>query len=94
MRRWSEVTEKYSNCSLLLISPPPVRLPDPGRTCVHSGDSTSPSGTPMSAYASNRRSSSSMYRDLNELYERTKREVRIAHPRGGDRPYVASRFKQ
>lgn len=35
-----------------------------------------------------------LYRDLNDLYERTKDEVRIPDGCGGDRPYVASRFKQ
>jgi HKD family nuclease len=35
-----------------------------------------------------------LYTDLNELYERAKAEVRIPDSRGGDRPYVASRFKQ
>jgi HKD family nuclease len=35
-----------------------------------------------------------LYADLLELYERTKVEVRIPGPDGGDRPYVASRFKQ
>lgn len=35
-----------------------------------------------------------LYNDLLALYERTKTEVRIPAPGGGDRPYVASRFKQ
>jgi len=35
-----------------------------------------------------------LYVDLVTLYERTKAEVRIAAPGGGDRPYIASRFKQ
>jgi HKD family nuclease len=35
-----------------------------------------------------------LYADLNELYERTKAEVRIPSPSGGDRPYVASYFKR
>jgi len=35
-----------------------------------------------------------LYKDLNNLYERTKAEVRIPAQGGGDRPYVASRFKQ
>lgn len=35
-----------------------------------------------------------LYADLLALYERTKAEVRIPAQGGGDRPYVASRFKQ
>jgi hypothetical protein len=35
-----------------------------------------------------------MYEDLVDLYERTKAEVRIPLEGGGDRPYVASRFKR
>lgn len=35
-----------------------------------------------------------LYADLVALYEETKATVRIAAPGGGDRPYIASRFKQ
>jgi hypothetical protein len=35
-----------------------------------------------------------LYKDLVTLFERTRAEVRIPAPAGGDRPYVATRFKQ
>jgi hypothetical protein len=35
-----------------------------------------------------------LYEDLVKLFERTRAEVRIPAPGGGDRPYVATRFKQ
>lgn len=35
-----------------------------------------------------------LYKDLVGIYEKTKIEVKIPNPSGGERPYVASRFKQ
>lgn len=35
-----------------------------------------------------------LYEDLVELFERTKAEVRIPDGKGGEKPYVATRFKQ
>lgn len=48
----------------------------------------------LASHASADLAQAELYRDLQNLYERTKAEVRIPMPGGRDRPFIASRLKQ